>query len=151
MRKKYPNIRKVVMKRITTITAATVDGRDGHGTTTDGNADIKFALPKELGGAGKKGATPEHLFGLGYAACFGTNLQLHAGKKNIKLDPNFSVTADVSLCARDDGGFALEVELKVNLPGINKAEAEALVVQADHTCPYSRAIRGNVPVKITVE
>ena len=77
------------MKRITTITATTVGGRDGHGTTTDGNADIKFALPKELGGAGKKGATPEHLFGLGYAACFGTNLQLHAGKKNIKLDPNF--------------------------------------------------------------
>jgi organic hydroperoxide reductase OsmC/OhrA len=44
-----------------------------------------------------------------------------------------------------------EVELKVNLPGINKAEAEALVVQADQTCPYSHAIRGNVPVKITVE
>jgi osmotically inducible protein OsmC len=108
-------------------------------------------LPKELGGAGKKGATPEHLFGLGYAACFGTNLQLHAGKRKIKLDPNFSVTADVSLGARDDGGFALEVELKVNLPGIDKAEAEALAVEADRTCPYSQAIRGNVPVKITVE
>ena len=73
------------------------------------------------------------------------------GKKNIKLDPNFSVTADVSLCVRDDGGFALEVELKVNLPGIDKATAEALVVQADGTCPYSHAIRGNIPVKITVE
>jgi hypothetical protein len=68
-------------------------------------------------------------------ACFGTNLQLHAGKKNIKLDPNFSVTADVSLCARDDGGLSLEVELKVNLPGINKAEAEAFVVQADQYLP----------------
>ncbi len=80
------------------------------------------------------------------------NLQLHrAGKKKLKLDPNFSVTADVALGARDDGGFALEVRLKVNLPGINKAEAEALVVEADHTCPYSYAIRGNVPVKITVE
>ena len=50
--------------------STTVGGRDGHGTTTDGNATIQFALPKELGGAGKKGATPEHLFGLGYAACF---------------------------------------------------------------------------------
>jgi len=45
----------------------------------------------------------------------------------------------------------IEVELKVNLPGTDKAEAEALVVQADHTCPYPHAIRGNVPVKITVE
>jgi lipoyl-dependent peroxiredoxin len=138
------------MKTLTTITTTVVGGRDGHGTTSDNNVDIQFALPKVLGGAGKKGATPEHLFGLGYAACFGTNLQLHAGKKNIKLDPNFSVTADVALGARDDGGFALEVELKVNLPGIDKATAEELVVQADHTCPYSHAVHGNIPVKITV-
>ena len=87
------------MKILTTITATTVGGRDGHGTTSDGNVDIQFAQLKELGGAGKKGATPEHLFGLGYAACFGSSLQLVANKRKLKLDPNFSVTADVSLGA----------------------------------------------------
>jgi osmotically inducible protein OsmC len=56
------------MKILTTITATTVGGRDGRGTTSDGNVDIQFALPKELGGAGRKGATPEHLFALGYSA-----------------------------------------------------------------------------------
>lgn len=139
------------MKTLFTITTTVVGGREGHGTTSDGNVDVQFARPKELGGAGKKGATPEHLFGLGYAACFGSSLQLVANKKKIKFDPNFSVTADVALCARDDGGFALETELKVNLPGIDKAEAEALVVEADHICPYSHAVHGNIPVKITVE
>jgi len=138
------------MKILTTITATTVGGRDGHGITSDGNAEIQFALPKELGGAGKKGATPEHLFGLGYAACFGSALQYFAGQKKKRLDPNFSVTAVVSLGARGDGGFALEVELKVNLPGIGAEEAKALAEEADKICPYSHAIRGNVPVKITV-
>jgi len=138
------------MKILTTITATTVGGRDGHGTTSDGNVDIQYAQLKELGGAGKKGATPEHLFGLGYAACFGSSLQLVANKRKLKLDPNFSVTADVSLGARDDGGFALEVGLKINLPGIDHEHAEALVADADWICPYSHSIRGNVPVKITI-
>jgi osmotically inducible protein OsmC len=70
------------MKILTTITATTVGGRDGHGTTSDGNVDIQFALPKELGGAGRKGATPEHLFALGYSACFGSALQYLVGQKN---------------------------------------------------------------------
>jgi osmotically inducible protein OsmC len=138
------------MKILTTTSATTVGGRDGHGTTSDGYVDIQFALPKELGGAGKKGATPEHLFGLGYAACFGSALQHAAGRNKKKLDPNFSVTSVVALGARGDGGFALEVELKVKLPGVDQAETEALIAEADKVCPYSHAIRGNVPVKISV-
>lgn len=137
------------MKTLTTITATTVGGRNGRGTTTDGNADIRFALPKELGGTGKKGATPEHLFGLGYSACFGSALQYIAGLKKERLAPDFSVTAVVSLCAKDGGGFALEVELKVDLPGVEPAEVEAMIAEADKICPYSNAIRGNVPVKIS--
>ena len=42
------------MKILTTITATTVGGRDGHGTTSDGNVDIQFAQLKELGGAARK-------------------------------------------------------------------------------------------------
>jgi osmotically inducible protein OsmC len=114
------------MKILTTITATTVGGRDGHGTTSDGNVDIQFALPKELGGAGRKGATPEHLFALGYSACFGSALQYLVGQKKKKLDPNFSVTAVVSLGARGDGGFALEVELKVKVPESVRKSASQL-------------------------
>ena len=42
------------MKILTTITATTVGGRDGHGTTSDENVDIQFAQLKELGGAARK-------------------------------------------------------------------------------------------------
>jgi len=138
------------MKILSTISATTVGGRDGHGTTSDGKVNIQFALPKELGGAGKEGATPEHLFGLGYSACFGSALQYVASLKKKRLEPDFSVTAVVALGAKDGGGFALEVELKVKLPGIDAAEAEALVDEAHTVCPYSNAIKGNVPVKLSV-
>ena len=86
------------MKILSTIGATTVGGRDGHGETSDGKLKLEFALPKELGGRGKEGVTPEHLFGLGYSACFGSALQYVAGQKKKHLSPDFSVTADVALC-----------------------------------------------------
>jgi osmotically inducible protein OsmC len=138
------------MQVLTTITATTVGGRDGHGTTSDGKVNIQFALPKELGGAGKEGATPEHLFGLGYSACFGSALQYVAGQKKKHLPPDFSVTAKVDLLKTDAGGFALGVELTARLPGIDKAEAEEMVKIAHTVCPYSNAIKGNVQVKLSV-
>lgn len=138
------------MQKLTSITGTTVGGRDGHGTTADGQVNIQFALPKELGGAGKPGATPEHLFALGYSACFGSALQYVAGLKKLRLAPDFSVTAVVDLCKNDAGGFAFEIELKVKLPGVDKAEAEALVEQAHTVCPYSNSIKAVVPVKLTV-
>jgi len=138
------------MKILSTIGATTVGGRDGHGETSDGKLKLEFALPKELGGRGKEGVTPEHLFGLGYSACFGSALQYVAGQKKKHLSPDFSVTADVALCTKDEGGFALQVELKINLPGVEKAEAEAIVAEAHQVCPYSNATRGNIPVKLTV-
>ena len=138
------------MKILSTISATTVGGRDGHGTSSDGKVNLQFALPKELGGAGKEGVTPEHLFGLGYSACFGSALQYVAGLKKKRLEPDFSVTAIVSLGTKEGGGFALEVELKVKIPGVDRAEAEALVAEAHTVCPYSNGIRGNVPVKLTV-
>jgi osmotically inducible protein OsmC len=131
------------MKILSTISATTVGGRDGSGSSSDGKMNIEFALPKE-------GVTPEHLFALGYSACFGSALQYVAGQKKVKLPEDFSVTADVSLCTKDGGGFALQVELKIDLPGLDHAEAKEIVAVAHTVCPYSNAIAGNVPVTLSV-
>jgi organic hydroperoxide reductase OsmC/OhrA len=47
-------------------------------------------------------------------------------------------------------GFQLAVQLDVHLPGVDKAEAEKLVEQAHQVCPYSRATRNNIEVKLAV-
>ncbi len=64
-----------------------------------------------------------------------------------------SVTAEVSI-GKDpaDGGFALSVVLRVELPGdLDNAAGRELVEQAHQLCPYSKATRGNVPVELVIE
>ena len=134
------------MQVLSTISATTVGGRDGHGESSDGKLKVEFALPKELGGRGKEGVTPEHLFAQGYSACFGSALQFVAGQKKKHLPADFSVTVKVDLCKTDEGGFALQADLTANLPGIDKAEAQEMVEIAHTVCPYSKGIKGNIPV-----
>jgi Ohr subfamily peroxiredoxin len=47
-------------------------------------------------------------------------------------------------------GFGIEVELRVSIPGMDRAQAEALVHKAHLVCPYSNATRGNIDVKLVV-
>ena len=137
------------MKVLDTISATTTGGRDGHGQTSDGKLEVKFSLMKALGGKGE-GITPEHLFAQGYSACFGSALQYVAGLKKIHLPPDFSVTTKVTIGQTDEGNFQLEAELTATAPGVDKAQLEELVKTAHTVCPYSRAIKGNVPVKLSV-
>lgn len=63
---------------------------------------------------------------------------------------NISVDARVDLFMNGDNLPTLGVALHVNLPDVEQAQAEEIVAQAHQTCPYSRAIRGNIEVQLTV-
>lgn len=137
------------MKVLDTISATTTGGRDGKGQTSDGKLDVKFSLMKALGGKGD-GITPEHLFAQGYSACFGGALQFVAGQRKVHLPSDFSITAKVSIGQTEDNHFQLEVELTAKADGIDRLQLQELVEIAHTVCPYSRAIKGNVPVKLSV-
>ena len=127
-------------------TATTKGGRDGRAILDDGRLALAMALPKELGGSGE-GHNPEQLFALGYSSCFGQAI-LALAKKHGLDGQAARVTADVTLNTTD--GFSLAVDLKVSLPGADKAALEALVAEAHQICPYSKATRGNIPVTLSV-
>ena len=130
--------------------ATATGGRDGRSKTEDGSLDVKLATPKELGGGGE-GNNPEQLFAAGYAACFLGAMKAVASKGGTAKVPNdTTVKATVGIGPRSEGGFGLDVALRVALPGIERAQAEALVEKAHHVCPYSNATRGNVDVGLTV-
>lgn len=131
-------------------TAIATGGRDGRAHTQDGNLDVKLATPKELGGAGGEGTNPEQLFAAGYAACFLSALKLVGQQLKVQVPGEASVTAEVGIGMRAEGGFGLAVELAVNLPGIDRADAERLVEAAHQVCPYSNATRNNVDVTLTI-
>jgi osmotically inducible protein OsmC len=60
------------------------------------------------------------------------------------------VTATVGIGPRSEGGFGITADLRVELPGTDRASAEKLVATAHQICPYSNATRGNVDVGLTV-
>ena len=130
--------------------ATATGGRDGRSTTADGSLDVNLATPKELGGAGGPGNNPEQLFAAGYAACFLGAMKFVASKEGSKVPTDTTVTATVGIGPRSEGGFGLEIGLEIALPGVPRAEAEALVEKAHQVCPYSNATRNNVPVRLTV-
>lgn len=130
--------------------ARATGGRDGHTATLDGSVDVKLALPKELGGPGGPGANPEQLFAAGYAACFLSAIKFVASQGGPKVPADATVTSTVGIGPRAEGGFGLEIALAVALPGVDHAEAEALVAKAHEVCPYSNATRNNVDVKLSV-
>lgn len=137
------------MKALYTATATATGGRDGRAVSSDNILDVKLATPKELGGAGGAATNPEQLFAAGYSACFIGALKFVAGQKKATLPADTSITADVGI-GQIEGGFGLDIDLRISLPGLDQAEAQSLVDAAHLVCPYSNATRGNVDVRLHV-
>ena len=131
-------------------TATATGGRDGSAKTEDGSLSVKLSTPKELGGGGAEGNNPEQLFAAGYSACFLGAMKFVAPQLSLKVPNDATVTATVGIGPRSEGGFGITADLKVSLPGLDKADAERLVQEAHKVCPYSNATRNNVDVGLTV-
>ncbi|PTQ74059.1 organic hydroperoxide resistance protein [Pseudomonas sp. GV071] len=137
------------IKALYTATATATGGRDGRAVSSDGILDVKLTTPRELGGQGGEATNPEQLFAAGYSACFIGALKFVAGQQKKQLPADSSITGKVGI-GQIPGGFGLEVELNISLPGFDKADAEALVEAAHQVCPYSNATRGNIQVTLNV-
>ncbi|OHC49561.1 MAG: organic hydroperoxide resistance protein [Pseudomonadales bacterium RIFCSPLOWO2_02_FULL_63_210] len=137
------------IKALYTATATATGGRDGRAVSSDGILDVKLATPRELGGQGGAATNPEQLFAAGYSACFIGALKFVAGQKKLALPADTSITGKVGI-GQIPGGFGLEVELDVSLPGLEQAAADELVAAAHQVCPYSNATRGNIEVRLNV-
>lgn len=133
-----------------TTKATATGGRDGHARSEDGALDIALSTPKELGGAGGNGANPEQLFAAGYSACFIGALKAAGAQMKVKVPADTTVTATVGIGPRSEGGFGITADLLVDLPGLDRDEAQKLVDAAHQICPYSNATRGNVDVGLTL-
>jgi Ohr subfamily peroxiredoxin len=71
-----------------------------------------------------------------------------AGRDKLTMPKETSIEGEVGI-GEIPGGFGIEVELKISLPGMDDAQAEQLISEAHKVCPYSNATRGNVDVTLT--
>ncbi|MGE7204962.1 organic hydroperoxide resistance protein [Sphingomonas sp. NPDC019816] len=138
------------VKAIYKTKATATGGRDGAARTEDGTVDVKLVVPKEMGGPGGEGANPEKLFAAGYSACFLGAMKAVSGKEGVKVPQDATVTAEIGFGPRDEGGYGITADLTINLPGVDRADAERLMHAAHQVCPYSNATRGNVDVGLTL-
>lgn len=135
------NISKVLYSGNVIVTG----GRNGEAKSSDGKLDIELTPP----GAKGNGTNPEQLLAAGWSACFIGAMQLGSAKLGITIPPDVSVNTSVDLATNDDG-FFLQAHLQILLPGLAIDEARKVVETAHATCPYSKATRGNINVKIDV-
>jgi Ohr subfamily peroxiredoxin len=138
------------MKPLYTAIVTATGGRDGKIESAEPSLALPLVTPKSLGGPGGDGTNPEQLFAAGYAACFLSALKLVARLQKLPLG-DAAIRAQVTLGKSDAGAYQLAVELRGRLPGLERAQAEALMAAAHQVCPYSNATRGNIPVELAVE
>lgn len=125
--------------------ATATGGRSGRTALDDGSLALDLAAP----GSGKTGANPEQLFAMGYAACFDNALPVAA--KQLGLAPTGTRTSvEVGIGQTATGGYALDVDLHVEVQGLDEAAARKLVEATHQVCPYSNATRGNIDVRLHV-
>lgn len=130
---------------IFTSSATAKNGRDGHVKSADGLIDFKLVNPAN--NKDDKGSNPEQLFAAAYAACYDGALNLVASNQDQKI--NSETTAEVSFCKdSSDNGFKIAVTLNINIEGVSPEVAEELTEDAHQACPYSKATRGNIAVKL---
>jgi len=119
--------------------------RDGAAKSSDGRLDVKLSTP---GGPGA-GTNPEQLFAAGWSACFQGAMAICAKARNIVLPAGLAIDAEVALRQGDDG-YSLAARLNVHVPGVDPDVARQIIEAAHRTCPYSKAIKGNIDAAVAL-
>jgi lipoyl-dependent peroxiredoxin len=123
----------------------TKGGREGLSRSSDGHLDIQLSPP---GGKGK-GTNPEQLFAAGWSACFMGAMRRAGSQLGIQLPVELAIDAEVDLC-EGDSGFFLKARLNVYVPGVDAANARAVIDRAHTLCPYSKMTHGNIEVELNL-
>ncbi|CEQ43071.1 SPOSA6832_04966 [Sporobolomyces salmonicolor] len=121
-----------------------------------GGLSVKMGMPKEMGGKeGPAGGlhNPEELYVCSlHSTCFlsalgATHGRLHEGMKPLPK----STKVDALVSIGKDATDAVPVHKgPLTQTGLNEEQIQKLVEEAHKLCPYSRAIKGNVDVKLSL-
>jgi lipoyl-dependent peroxiredoxin len=117
-----------------------------------GAIDIQLSTP---GGksyefiAAESHPTAEQLFAGAWSACYIAALGVAASLKKVALPADTAVDIQVDVGQTGPGWF-LGAKFSVRLPGLAQDVAEAIVHSAHQICPYSKAVKGNIEIAVSV-
>lgn len=111
---------------------------------------LKAPVPWDrYGDGGQPGLSAAQPALAGYSACFLSALQFVAAQDRVRLPATIAVTETAALAAIPNG-FAIQVDLRVSVPGMPLGQARELIDKAHIVCPYSRVTRNTVDVRLTL-
>ena len=79
--------------------------------------------------------------------CTDVYINFWPGTKRLRRSVEVEHTRNPRL-HKDDSGFFIDATLDAELKGVDQPQAELLVAKAHTICPYSKATRGNIEVKL---
>jgi osmotically inducible protein OsmC len=94
------------------------------------------------------GSTPEQLFAAMWSACLLGAVKIVAAKRRVMLPAGTASDAEVDLCIAD-GAYVLRA-VSTSACRIWRTKRRRHSRTRHQTCPYSKAIRGNIDVAINV-
>ena len=123
--------------------------KDGKGTFKAESGAFSGAFSFGTRFADSKGTNPEELIAAAHAACF--SMALSAGLEKARTPVTRVETRAACTLEMVDGApritrIALDVRGKV--PGIDQAAFEQAAESAKQNCPVSKALQGNVELKL---
>lgn len=132
------------MSKIYSTTATNVGARTGSATLSDSDKTFNLVQP----GSKQDGVNPEQLFAVGYSACFHGALGLVKKAFGKEFDSEVQVT--VELNKEGDDNFYLTGNIHVVATGdVSAEDLEKIVAKTHEVCPYSKAVQGNVDMKLS--
>lgn len=139
------------MKIIYSAEVTSTMGAGARSVASDGKLNTALSTPTELGGPGGEGTNPEQLYAAGHSSCFIGAMKYVAKQEQIDMPEGTAVKALCGIAANTQGdGFMFDVELHIELPGLDRALAQHLVDKAHQVCPFSNATRGNIRVELVL-
>lgn len=127
--------------------------KDGRGTLSSPsgvlqNTPYSFATRFES----QPGTNPEELIAAAHAGCFSMALSAQLGNAGMTAQ-SIDTTATVTL-EKQDAGFAVtssHLQVKVKIPGADKAKFDAAAKNAKEGCPISRLLSAKITMDAQLE
>ncbi|MEJ0087973.1 MAG: Ohr family peroxiredoxin [Pseudomonadota bacterium] len=121
------------------------DRDGGVSQSSDRRLDIKHSVPGTPG----TGTNPEQLLAAGWSACFQGAMGIAARRMKVTIPSGTSIDAEIDLVLTGDA-YSLAARLNVKVPGLSPEVVRSLVESAHDTCPYSKALKGSIPIALNV-
>ena len=139
-------------KKLYTAEATAYGARTGGVVSSDERLDLELSRPRGMGGDDGPGTNPEQLFAAGYSACFHSAMRFAVEDLGLPADAlqDSHVTGRVHFLKEEPHDFALAVELDLHAPRLDAEQARAVMEHTHTVCPYSKAVAGNVDVRLRV-